>query len=231
MERKIDLPWVREAQQPRSRKTMTRILDAAEALLLERGSENVSMAEIAAEARSSVGAIYARFQDKNGLMQVLHQRFSEEAIATTDAHLAPERWEDASASEILNTLIHFMVRSHKERAGLFRAFYQHGHGDPDMLERNRRVTRNFVARLQALLRTRHGEIGHPDPVLGIAFGLALVLGMLKNTFILNEGLHNPGAFSLEVLEAELVRAYHCYLHLQSPLERACGPPGLGQKPG
>lgn len=216
MKAKIELKWVRAAQQERSRRTMTRILDATETLLLRRGFEHVSVAEIARQACVSVGAIYARFQDKNGLLQVLHERFSAEALVTTDAALGPKRWEGAKTAEIIAALVGFLVRIHSEQAGLLRAFSLYGRNDPHFQARNRRMTENFLERLQSLLRARHGEIGHPDPELAISFGLALVSGVLKNTFILDEGVPEPGALSLEALETELLRAYRAYLHL-SPM--------------
>jgi AcrR family transcriptional regulator len=213
MEAKIELKWVRAAQQDRSRRTMNRILDATETLLLKRGFDHVGVAEIARQACVSVGAIYARFQHKNGLLQVLHQRFSEEAMVTTEAALGPNRWEGATTAEIIGALVGFLVRIHSERAGLLRAFSLYGRNDPHFQARNRRMTENFLERLQTLLRTRHGEIGHPDPELAISFGLALVSGVLKNTFILGEGVPEPGTLSLEALETELLRAYRDYLHL------------------
>ena len=109
MEVKVELQWVRTPRQDRSWKTLERILDATEELLIARGFDSVSVAEIARRADSSVGAIYARFRGKNGLLHCLHERFCEEAMATANAALDPVRWEKASAREILSALIAFLI--------------------------------------------------------------------------------------------------------------------------
>ncbi len=87
-----DLRWVRAPQQARSQETLDRILDAAEALVTEKGFEEATVAEVARRAESSVGAFYARFRDKTGLLYALHDRYLEQAMATADLALDPARW-------------------------------------------------------------------------------------------------------------------------------------------
>lgn len=224
----MELQWVRATHQTRSRRTLGRILDAAEALLLERGFESVSVAEIAQHAESSVGAIYARFADKNGLLQCLHERFCEEAMETARSALAPARWREATAEEIISALTAFMVRVHSERAGLLRAFFVYGRNDPHFQQRDARLSEYFFSRLEALLLERRAEIRHPNPSLGISFGLTLVLGVLKNTFILCDRLPGSGAPELKELETELTRAYRAYLDLSPAAPRTLEKEGRGR---
>jgi AcrR family transcriptional regulator len=211
MKKKVELQWVRAPHQDRSRKTLMRILDAGEALLLERGLEAVSVAEIAAKAGVSVGAIYARFRDKNGLLQVLHERFCEEAAATADLALAPARWEDAATDEIIGVITALLVRVYSERAGLLRAFLLHGGNDPYFQEREDKLGAHFLARLEELLLSRREEIHHPEPVLAISFGMGLVLGWLQSTFVLCQSLPAERGLPTATLEFELARAYQAYL--------------------
>ena len=53
----------RPPKQRRSQQTLERILLTAEELLREKCFDDVSVAEIAARARSSSGSFYARFPD------------------------------------------------------------------------------------------------------------------------------------------------------------------------
>ncbi|NNL66054.1 MAG: helix-turn-helix transcriptional regulator, partial [Myxococcales bacterium] len=96
MTRAGDLRWVREPRQSRSRETLDRILDAAEALVAEKGFEDATVAEIVRRGGSSVGAFYTRFRDKDGLLYALYERYMEQAILTADDALDPQRWEGAS---------------------------------------------------------------------------------------------------------------------------------------
>lgn len=77
---------------------MNRILDVAAQLLVEGGWDAFTIAEISARAQVSVGVVYQRFTDKEGLFAALHTahlaRFAalvHEAYDTTDwwQELAP----------------------------------------------------------------------------------------------------------------------------------------------
>lgn len=207
------LQWVRTPHQDRSRRTLERLLDAAEALLQERGFDNVSVAEIAQAAHSSVGAFYARFRDKNGLLNHLHERFCEEAMATTDVALDPERWAGASAQTILSEVIGLFAEVHRSRSGMFRAFLLVGCQDPQFNARDARLADHFLRSLRALLMARREEIHHPDPHSAIAFGMELVTGVLRDRYVL-AGEHltvlpEPAGG----LVPELVRVFAGYLGL------------------
>src|SRR5438094_10457784 len=88
-----ELEWVRPPQQERSRQTLDRLLDAAEAIIAERGVDGANVADVATRAGSSIGAFYARFHDKEGLLRTLFERFGEQAEATALVALDAERWD------------------------------------------------------------------------------------------------------------------------------------------
>ena len=75
--RKLPLEWVTPPQQVRTHATLGKLLDAAESLLDEKSWSEISVAEIAAKADSSVGAFYRRFSDKDALLHSIHERFVE----------------------------------------------------------------------------------------------------------------------------------------------------------
>src|SRR4030095_13323410 len=93
------LRWVRPPQQRRSQQTLDRILDAAEALVAEKGFDDTPVAEIARRAGASVGAFYSRFPAKDALLGALNDRFVAQAVATADAALDPARWQETSIEE------------------------------------------------------------------------------------------------------------------------------------
>ena len=219
--------WVRTPHQDRSRKTLERLLDSAEALLEERGFDSVSVAEIAQSAGSSVGAFYARFRDKNGLLHHLHERFCEEAMATSDAALAPERWADAGAAEILSDVVQAMAEIYRTRKGMFRAFLMVGCTDPRFKERDRRLVQHLLSRLTELLLARRNEIRHPDPESAIGFGFELVASVLRDRYILGGEESGVWPTASQDLESELIRAYARYLGLPetaqvAPVSQAVG---------
>ena len=82
----IELPVLEDLRPPRAdaARNAARILDACERLFSERGVENVSMDEIAAEAGVGKGTLFRRFGDRAGLARAVlserARRFQEEMI-------------------------------------------------------------------------------------------------------------------------------------------------------
>lgn len=206
-----DLRWVRPPQQARSQETLDRILDAAEALVTQKGFEDTPVAEIAQRAGSSVGAFYARFQDKDALLHALYERYYEQAIATADAALEPARWEDARIAEILDAVVRFLTAIYREQCGLIRAFVIRTHSDASFQARRERLSHYVSERLSTLLLARRDEISHPDPERAAAFGLAQVFATLESVILFGELRSGVLALSDDDLATELVRAYLAYL--------------------
>ena len=181
------LEWVRPAVQGRSQDTLERLLAAAEALLADRSFDEIGVAEVARAARSSVGSFYARFTDKEAVLRALHERFIEEALATADAALDPERWEGTAIPEIVAALIGFLVQISRDRRGLVRAVVIRGHADGGYARRHAELLRYVSEGFARLLLARKGEIAAADPERAIDFAL-LQAGAVLDTAILGLGL-------------------------------------------
>jgi AcrR family transcriptional regulator len=202
------LKWVKIPQQARTRAGLSRLLDAAEALVAEKSFDEISVNQIAQRAGSSVGGFYRRFRDKHGLLQALHERFCEEARATADNVLDPARWVGAPAEEIIVEFTAFLVRIYRDREGALRTFLFSGINDAVVRQRTRLLTDHLHQRLAELLAERRDEITHPQLDLGAAFALHIVLGTLNHVIQLQPttlGLADPR------LAGELSRAFGAYL--------------------
>lgn len=206
--------WVKPTHQARSQETLERILDAAEEVISERGFDNATVSEIVRRGKSSVGAMYARFHDKDSLLVCLHERFCEQALATTDAALDALRWEGASIAEIFSAAIPFVVHVYHLRRGLIRAFIVRGSGDQEFAERAGRLSRAISEKLIALLMARRGEITHPDPVLAVDFGLRMTFDTLDQATLYGDIERSTIKYSPEKLAEELSRAFLSYLGVE-----------------
>ena len=206
-----DLRWVRPPRQARSQDTLDRILDAAEALVAEKGFADATVAEVARRAGSSVGSFYTRFHDKDGLLYALYDRYFEQATATADAALDPARWDGVGIAEILRSVTRFLVEVYRERAGLIRAFVQRNHSDANFQTRQERLSHYVNEKLSALLLARAAEIAHPDPPRAAAFGLTLTVSTIESIVLFGEMRSNVLALSDDELAVELARAYLAYL--------------------
>lgn len=206
-----DLQWVRPPQQTRSQETLERLLDAAEALISEKGFEDTPVAAVASRAGSSVGAFYSRFKDKDGLFHALYDRWLEQAMTTTDVNLDPDRWEGASIPELLTAVVAFLVNVYRERGGLIRAFVVRNHADPEFQARRQRLSLHVSERLTALLLARRGEIRHPHPELAARFGVTLLFGTLDSAMLFGDFRSRAESLDDDTLAAELTLAYLAYL--------------------
>lgn len=69
----------RQPAQQRSRDRLDRILEVAQQLIAEKGSEHVKMSEIAELAEISIGSLYQYFPDKRAIVRTLAEAYAAES--------------------------------------------------------------------------------------------------------------------------------------------------------
>ncbi len=205
------LEWIRPPQQARSQDTLGRILDAAEGLVSEKGFEDATVADVVSRAGSSVGAFYARFHDKDGLLYALYERYLAQAMATADAALEPSRWEGVGVAGILRAVVRFLVSIYREQEGLIRAFVIRNHTDAGFRARQARLSHHVNARLAGLLLARPEEIRREPRERAVEFGLAMVFATLEGLMLLGETRSRSLHLTDDALAAELSAAFLAYL--------------------
>lgn len=205
------LTWVHAPQQARSQRTMENILDAAERILLERGLDAVTIPEVVKAAGSSVGAFYTRFPDKRALLETLHQRACDRALAQAAELLDPARWSEATVRDLVGTGVRLAVEVFGSRRNIMNAFAAAFAGDPAFAGRRAASALAIGERLTALVLSKRAEIAHPDPRRAIELALRVVTATLeqRNAFAVS-GLADV-AIPDEVLTRELERMVCAYL--------------------
>ncbi len=202
------LEWVRPPQQARTRAALNRMLDATEEILAEKSFEEATIAEIARRAESSVGGFYRRFRDKEGLLHALHERFCEEARATSDHALDVERWKGASVREIATAFTAFLAKIYSDREGMLRVFLVQSSHDVTVQERHARLFLYIASGMERLLEERSDEITHPEPEIAASFGLHMILGTLDQVLQVQADIL---PFGSDRIAGELARALCAYL--------------------
>ena len=204
---------VRPPQQARSRATLDRFVAAALALVGERRFEDAPVAEIARRARASVGAFYARFPDKDALVEFMNERMFHAGRENWDAFLAPDRWRDRGVAEVVEGFVRHVVRKRRAHRGVLRALslYARSRPAPGFLEHATALNRHVHRRLRELLLERKHEIGNPAPERAIAFGLLMVDSATRDAILFDEVAQVPGKPSDAFLARELSAAWLAYL--------------------
>lgn len=105
----------REPKQARSRQSFEKTIEAALALLQERGNDEFTLADVSARSGVSIGSIYARFQGKDELIRVAHSRKMEDIDAVSNhlfesVPIPPEAGLESVAQEAVNRTIEILRR-------------------------------------------------------------------------------------------------------------------------
>jgi len=174
-----DLHWRRESRQTRGQRTQDALLDAAEELFAERGSEAVPVNEVAERAGVSVGALYHHFRDKKALLLALYERMTREFEATGRDALDPARWQGAGVIDILRGFLGFSMRLAHEKPASKRAAMEALAFEPGLRRHYAEMEMRLMLGMKALLDARGEEICHPDPDFATRFVIDQLGAMLK----------------------------------------------------
>lgn len=175
----VALEWVKPPRQVRSQQTLERLLDAAEELILEKGPEGASVSGVAKRAKSSVGAFYARFEDKDALLRSVYDRFLDQATATVDNTLHIDRWQGQTLESGMRAVLHFLFVVTNERSSLLSGLVQHAQKDLGLTQKIDDLVKHIAERLAEVLMER-GDVARGAEARVCVMGLAgLALGVVQ----------------------------------------------------
>ena len=197
-------------QQARSRETFNRLLDAAEALLEEKGLDAATVPAIAKRAGVSVGVVYRRFPDKDNLLRAVYRRFFERTRQANLTGVATIGQSRLPLSKLVPAIIRGAVMGNRMKRNVVRALilYSRTHRDPSFRKAAFEMNNEVMRAISAVLIKRADEINHPEPEQAIEFSL-VTLGAVIYTMIVEDPLYtlsNPDA-----IESELTRLILSYL--------------------
>jgi AcrR family transcriptional regulator len=200
-------------RQKRSEATLSRLVDAARRLLAEKPFDDITINEIVAEAGASVGSFYARFGDKEALLEHLSVTAAREADDEVRQTLASRDWESAPLEIVARELVRGLVRQHRAHTGTLRAMA------------SRRILNRFGSVregggslpppvLAEIIKRRRSEIAHPNPDVAVHLGLAMVTSTVRDRVLfpeLSADVPAPSPVTDAVFADELTRAFLGFL--------------------
>lgn len=194
---------------------MDRLLDAAERMLESDTFDDLSVVDLVKKARSSIGAFYARFSDKEALLEALYERHQKQAVGTLEELFEPKRWAGVALPKVVAEWIRFAVEIHLVRRGLLRTLVLRGYAKPDpaYADASKRA-RLSIALAGEFMVHRKSEIGHAEPRLAGSLGMTMVLGALRERLLFPTSTSSAARTTETKLAAELTRAYLAYLDVR-----------------
>lgn len=187
-----------DPKQPRSRRTLERIVSAGLQLLEEGGPDAVTVQAVVRRARSSVGSFYARFRGKDDLLQHLREQVRSSTEAEWKGAVAEEPWGTSLERAAARAVDLLLRRRPRYDARLRTASRLVSSGDDEELRRR------ALDELAERLLERRDEITHPDPERAVRIGLAAVLGVGQHA---SRGDNGEGADGLRTECTQLLLGY------------------------
>ncbi|MGS0684312.1 TetR/AcrR family transcriptional regulator [Nakamurella sp. GG22] len=211
---KSEAPVLREPKQERSRRSFERVQDAALALLVERGPDSFTLAEVCTRADASMGAIYNRVNGKDDLIRLIHEREMARVDSDTEKALRATDVESGRLRDVVAELINRVTVLLRRDADVLRPFMLLAATDQQISVRGRQSAVLMRAQFVELLSQRRDEIRHPDPVTAIEWCFTIVYSVVARRLGLGstmEGADDAGDW--DDIVPNLVDTVTAYLSL------------------
>jgi len=206
---------VRPPKQRRSQQSLERVIDASQRLLEEKGFEGFTIQDVSQRADVSVGAIYARFGNKETLLRAVHQasmdslRPEHEAVAAVDAKPAKP------AREVIVDAVGTVAGIFRGNEKLLRAFMHLGAVDDEISRRGSEVSIDLAQQFAATILAHRQELAHPDPETAVDVAYRIAYCTFARQVMYGPAFESDRPIDWEALVDEIGAACAAYL-LQAP---------------
>ena len=203
---------VRKPKQARSRDSLQRVLDAGAQLFEELGFELLTIQQVSQRAGVSVGAIYARFGNKENLVREIHRHAMRE-IGAMNALLEPGDWcEGLEPVEFVHEVVRREAEVFRGHRTVLRASMHLGAIDDVVAERGSEGSQAGARAFRAILVDRLGDrISHADPELAADVCFRMVYSTLARQVMYGPTFESDRPVEWDELVEQLGVACAAYL--------------------
>lgn len=165
---------LRPPRQSRSRKSLERVLEAGEQLLVESGWDGFTVQEVSRRAKVSIGSIYARAPSKEALILAVYDRTIARIAQENAERLAPDdpHWDGMSPRELVEAAVHELSGETLRNEPFLRVVMNRSPVDDALRRRADAQIRLLGTRWAALLERQREALAHhasPDIAIEMAF--------------------------------------------------------------
>jgi AcrR family transcriptional regulator len=194
-------------QQARSRKGEKALLLAGLKGIETRGVAALNMAEVAAEAKASIGSLYFRFGDKSqfvgAVLAVALEEFHDRGFAMCEA-AEREKWPER---RVLEGWVSIIVASVRERRILIREITSHMAARPEAWRPIHERRRQLEDRLLSVLSARSNKGSNPARKMRLRIGLQVVAATVIHMVIVDPGPLRIDSPSLKSVLCDLLFSF------------------------
>lgn len=200
----------RKPQQGRSKASLERMLNAARALMVERGNEDFTLLEVSKRGNVSIGSIYLRFESKDNLVRAVIANAMEGLTCAEDKML-----ENLSNCATLGEFVPRFVEDYAavltENAALLRLAMLRAESDPLVAEPGKRAALRAVEQFTQSALRYSDEFGGSDGENRAHAAYYIVFATLARQLSLGSSRESVTDYDWDQLKRELGRMCLAYL--------------------
>lgn len=204
----------RTPQQGRSKASLERMLGAARALMVERGSEDFTLLEVSKRGNVSIGSIYLRFESKDNLVRAVIANTMEELKRAEDAMLDTLRAECATLHDFVPRFVEAYAAVLTENATLLRLAMARAEHDPQVAAPGKAAALRAVEQACSAMLCYPGEFGGSDHRTRASAAYYIIFATLARQLSLGSSREAVTEYDWEELKRELGRM--CLAYLTAP---------------
>jgi len=204
----------RKPQQGRSKASLERMLAAARALMLERGSEEFTLQDVSERGQVSIGSIYLRFESKDNLVRGVIAEALDALAADESAMIAQLGQDCPDLATFVPAYVEGYAEILRRHAPLLRLTMERAASDPLVSAPGKEnALRAETQSTQAML-AHASEFGGSDHVVKAQSAYHIMFAILARQLSLGssgESVHN---YDWSSLKRELGRMCLAYLRAE-----------------
>jgi AcrR family transcriptional regulator len=210
-------PTVRPPKQKRSQESLERVVEASIQLLEENGFEGFTIQDVSRRADVSVGAIYARFGNKESLLRAVHGEAMQAMARENDAVAAVDGRPDAEARDVVVAAVRAVAAIFRGNERLLRAFMHLGAVDDEIARRGSQSSIDLSRGFAAAILAHREAIAHPSPPVAVDVAYRMAYCTFARQVMYGASFESDRAIEWDDLVEEV--AYACAAYLLQPVER------------
>lgn len=199
-------------RQRRSRETVTRLIEAAEAVLRDEGVEAATLRAIADRAEVSVGIVYRRFRDKDAVLRAVYTRFFSRIRAGNRRALHRVASQGATTPDLVSAIVRGVAEGYRQNRHLLRTLvlYVRTHPDPGFKKRARALNAAVYADIHRLLLDSQPDLRRSDRGVVVAFAISTIASTLQERILFEDVTALPALREGDLIQ-EMTRMIRQYL--------------------
>ncbi|MDE1917702.1 MAG: TetR/AcrR family transcriptional regulator [Sphingomonadales bacterium] len=158
---------LRAPVQGRSKASYERMLVAAEALMVARGSDEFTLQEVSKKGRVSIGSIYNRFESKDALIHAVQLRVLERVDQQMHDKIDAARQGAANLNSLVVALVDAVTETLRDHGEAMRPLMLRASVDPLVAANGKASYAATANAVKEALLLYSAEIRQPDPLRAV----------------------------------------------------------------